>query len=191
MHKSLEDIAQRIDKVFSDEKSVNRYNFSKKYSSTFDDFVYEAIMNNANLSLHDVAKQLSKPLFIYNNNKSELVVISPIFALLFGLNEGTTFESLKLNDWFNGDFWTKNLPKDPDQIPNLKYQNMLGDIPEFMGYLKVQDNDLAINVLRCKHLFNLDADKTFLVNDLPNIFKLQHSDPIHLVRFLTSQQIDN
>ncbi len=148
-------------------------------------------MNNADVSLHNVAKQLAKPLFIYNNDRSELVVVSPIFALLFGLNENSNFDSLKVNEWFTGDFWERNLPKTSNQIPTLKYQNMLGDIPEFMGYLKVQNDDLAINVLRCKHLFNLDNGGEFLVNDLPNIFKLQHSDPIHLVRFLTSQEIDN
>lgn len=191
MRKTLEDIAKQIDKVFLKEKGINRYGFSEKYNSIFNDCVYEITVNNHDVSLHDVANKLTKPLFIYNSNHTELFVISPIFAILLGVNKDSSYDSLNIDEWLSRDFWGNNLPKSNEIKVKIKYQNILGDIPEFIGRLKAKGEDLAIEVMRCRHLFNLENNPDFLVSEHPNIFRLEHSDPIHLVRFLMSSHQDS
>lgn len=191
MKKTLEDIAKQIHDIFLKEKELTRFGFSEKYKTLFNDFVYEVTVNNLDVSLHDIASKLSRPVAIYNSDHTELLVVSPIFALLLGIKQDAKFEELDIDEWLSRDFWGNNLPKTDDINAQLKYQNILGDIPEFMARLKKQDDDLAIEVLRCRYLFNLGADPEFLVSEHPNIFRLQHSDPIHLVRFLMSSQRDN
>ncbi len=190
MRQTLEDIAKHINDVFAKEKAISRFNFSEKYNQLFNDFVFEVAMNNADLSLHDIAKSLSKPVFIYNDKHTEMMVISPIFALLMGIGKDTPFSKLDCKTWFTREYWEKKLPNAVAENPKLKYETIQGDIPEFMACLNAENDELAINVLRCKHQFNLDKDASYLVNDLPPMFKLDHSDPIHLVRFLMSHQQD-
>lgn len=191
MRKTLEDIAKQINSIFIKEKPQTRYGFSEKYNTVFNDFVFEVTVNNLEVSLHNVANQLNGPLFIYNEDNTELFVMSPIFALLFDINEQTKYSDLKIDEWVSRDYWGNNLPKSEEINVKLKYQNILGDIPEFMAHLKAQGNDLALQVMRCRHLFNLNKDAEFLLSDHPNIFRLEHSDPIHLVRFLMSTHQDS
>lgn len=191
MRKTLEDIAKQINSVFLKEKPLTRYGFSEKYKTLFSDFVYEVTVNDLDVSLHNVSNQLISPKFIYNKDHTELFVISPIFALLLNVNEDTKYEDLALDEWLSRDLWGNNLPKSEEINATLKYQNILGDIPEFMGRLKKHGDDLAIEVMRCRHLFNLDKEPEFLVSEHPNIFRLEHSDPIHLVRFLMSSHQDS
>lgn len=191
MRKTLEDIAKKINDIFLNEKPLTRYGFSEKYRTLFHDFVYEVTVNNVDESLHDVAKQLVEPKFIYNADHTELLVASPIFALLLGIDADSKYEDLKIDEWLSRDFWGNNLPTNETINAKLKYQNILGDIPEFMGRLKKKGDDLAIEVMRCRHLFNLDKGADFYVSEHPNIFSLEHSDPIHLVRFLMSSHQDS
>lgn len=190
MRKPLEDIAQHISDVFTKEKTINRFKFSDKYTQLFDDYVYELTISNTPFSLHHIAKSLEKPLFIFNEKHDELIVISPIFALLFCVDENTKYDDIKCKDWFSREFWEKKLPNAAAEEPKLKYETIHGDIPEFMACLKTKNDELAINVLRCKHQINLDGGASYLVNDMPPMFTLDHSDPIHLVRFLMSHQQD-
>lgn len=191
MRKTLEDIAKQIHDIFLKEKELTRFGFSEKYTTLFNDYVYESTVNNYDVSLHDLANKLSRPLFIYNQGHTELFVVSPIFALLLGVNQESNYEELNLDEWLSRDFWGNNLPKSDDINAKLKYQNILGDIPEFMARLKKKEDDLAIEVLRSRYLFNLEKNPEFLMSEHPNIFRLEHSDPIHLVRFLMSSQRDN
>jgi len=191
MRKTLEDIAKQIHDIFLKEKDITRFGFSEKYKTIFNDYVYEVTVNNYPVSLHDLASQLSRPLFIFNQSHSELFVVSPIFALLLGINQNSTYENLNLEEWLSRDFWGNSLPKSDEINAKLKYQNILGDIPEFMARLKKKDDELAIEVLRSRYLFNLEKNPEFLLSEHPNIFRLEHSDPIHLVRFLMSSQRDS
>lgn len=191
MRKTLEDIAKKINNIFLKEKALTRYGFSEKYKTIFNDFVYEVTVNNLDVSLHDVANQLIEPKFIYNKDHTELFVVSPIFALLLNVDSNSKYEDLLIDEWLSRDFWGNSLPRSEEINVKLKYQNILGDIPEFVGHLKKHGDDLAIEVMRCRHLFNLDKDSDFLVSEHPNIFRLEHSDPIHLVRFLMSSHQDS
>lgn len=188
MRNTLEQIEKQITTHLVEETKLNRFGMSDKYSDIFDEFISDVAINNADISLYKVAQKFKNALFFYNENHSEMVAVSPIFAYLFNLDKNSGFEKMKLDKWLSQSHWDSNLPIDGGKVqPALSYKAKFGTIPEFIAHLKVADDkSVSVHVLRCNHhKLNLDKDAAFIIDEQPMIFELKNTVPIHVVRYIT------
>jgi hypothetical protein len=185
MKKTLEHIQQHITETCKNESAINRFRISEKYMGLFNDYVYDVSIRESDIKLPTIIDKLGKPLFIYNDNKDGVFIASPVFALMFNFFETQKLADIDATNWFKRDWWLPAVNAKNGAEPLFTYETANGQIPEFMAQLKLNnDNNLEINVLRCPFKIVFYKDHTFTLNDVPMIFELGHSEPIHLVRFL-------